>query len=171
MHLVLNAIFLVMGLKWGDWKNWRKYHATILFLWFGDLLYNVLCYQYIMWQYKESIFAETFLTNHVIISLIIMFISYPATVFIYLGRFPKQKVKAVLWILLWVVLYSSIEFINLRFLNLITHHNGWSMTWSVIFNAMMFPMLWLYYKKPGTTLLLSIPTVAFLLWYFHVPIL
>ena len=69
MHLVLNAIFLVMGLKWGDWKNWRKYHATILFLWFGDLLYNVLCYQYIMWQYKESIFAETFLTNHVIISL------------------------------------------------------------------------------------------------------
>ena len=41
MHLVLNAIFLVMGLKWGDWKNWRKYHATILFLWFGDLLYNV----------------------------------------------------------------------------------------------------------------------------------
>jgi hypothetical protein len=100
-----------------------------------------------------------------------MFISYPATVFIYLGRFPKQKVKAVLWILLWVVLYSSIEFINLRFLNLITHHNGWSMTWSVIFNAMMFPMLWLYYKKPGTTLLLTIPIVAFLLWYFRVPIL
>ena len=62
------------------------------------------------------------------------------------------------------------EFINLRFLNLITHHNGWSMTWSVIFNAMMFPMLWLYYKKPGTALLLSIPIVAFLLGYFRVPI-
>ena len=94
MHLVLNAIFLVMGLKWGDWKNWKKYHATILFLWFGDLLYNVICYQYIMWQYKESIFAETFLTNHVIITLLIMFVSYPATVLIYLGRFPQEKVES-----------------------------------------------------------------------------
>ena len=171
MHLVLNAIFLVMGLKWGDWKNWRKYHATILFLWFGDLLYNVICYQYIMWQYKESIFAETFLTNHVIITLLIMFVSYPATVLIYLGRFPQKKLKAVLWILFWVAIFSIIEFINLQFLDLITHHNGWSMTWSVIFNVMMFPMLWLHYKKPGTALLLSIPIVVFLLWYFRVPVL
>ena len=75
----------------GGLKNWKKYHATILFLWFGDLLYNVICYQYIMWQYKESIFAETFLTNHIVITLLIMFVSYPATVLIYLGRFPQKS--------------------------------------------------------------------------------
>ena len=94
MHLVLNAIFLVMGLKWGDWKNWKKYHATILFLWFGDLLYNVICYQYIMWQYKESIFAETFLTNHVIITLI----NYVCQLSCYrinlLGEISTEKVES-----------------------------------------------------------------------------
>jgi hypothetical protein len=32
-------------------------------------------------------------------------------------------------------------------------------------------MLWLHYKRPGTALLLSIPIVGFLLWYFRVPVL
>lgn len=171
MHLLINAIFLVVGLKWGDWKNWRKYHATILFLWFGDLLYNVLCYQYNMWQYKESIFAENLLTNHVIITLLIMFVSYPATVLIYLGKFPEQKMKAVLWVLFWVILYSTVEFINLRFLNLITHHHGWTISWSVMFNLIMFPMLRFHYKRPGPALLLSIPIIFFFVCYFQVPIL
>ena len=100
-----------------------------------------------------------------------MFVSYPVTVLIYLGRFPQQKMKAITWILFWVALYSIIEFINLQFLDLITHHNGWTMTWSVIFNFIMFTMLWLHYKKPGMALLLSIPIVVYLLWYFRVPVL
>ena len=83
----------------------------------------------------------------------------------------QQKVKAILWTLLWVAIFSIIEFINLQFLDLISHHNGWSMMWSVIFNVIMFPMLWLHYKRPGTALLLSIPIVGFLLWYFRVPVL
>ena len=170
MHLLFNGLFLVAGLKWGDWKNWKKYHSTILFLWFGDLLYNVLCYQNIMWQYKESIFAQTVLTNHIIITLLIMFVAYPATVLIYLGRFPNRKWKAVVWILLWVAVFSMIEFINLRFLNLITHHHGWTMMWSVIFNVILFPMLRFHYKKPGLALLVSIPIVFFFVYYFKVPI-
>ena len=170
MHLLLNGLFLVAGLKWGDWKNWRKYHSTILFLWFGDLLYNVLCYEYIMWKYKENIFAQTVLTNHIIISLLIMFVAYPAMVLIYLGRFPESKWKAVVWVLLWVTVFSTIEFINLRFLNLITHHHGWTMMWSVIFNLILFPMLRFHYKKPGMALLLSIPIVFFFVYYFKVPI-
>ena len=170
MHLLFNGLFLVAGLKWGDWKNWEKYHSTILFLWFGDLLYNVLCYQNIMWQYKESIFAQTVLTNHIIITLLIMFVAYPATVLIYLGRFPNRKWKAVVWILLWVAVFSMIEFINLRFLNLITHHHGWTMMWSVIFNVILFPMLRFHYKKPGLALLVSIPIVFFFVYYFKVPI-
>ena len=87
-----------------------------------------------------------------------------------LGEISTEKVKAVLWILFWVAIFSIIEFINLQFLDLISHHNGWSMMWSVIFNLIMFPMLWLHYKRPGTALLLSIPIVGFLLWYFRVPV-
>lgn len=30
MHLLLNALFLIAAIIWGDWRNWRKYHSTIL---------------------------------------------------------------------------------------------------------------------------------------------
>jgi hypothetical protein len=171
MHLIFNGIFLGASLRWGDWRNWRKYHSTILFLWFGDLLYNVLCHDYRMWEYKESIFAENLLSNHTIISLLIMFVAYPATVLIYLSKFPKGTYKSISWILFWVTLYSLIEYINLKYLNLVSHQNGWTIGWSVLFNLILFPMLWLHFKKPIIALLTSIPIILFFVIYFNVPIL
>lgn len=170
MHLLFNGLFLVAAIIWGDWRNWRSFHSTILFFWFGDLLYNFLCYDYKMWEYKESMFAMNFLQNHTIISLLIMFVAYPSSVLIFLGRFPKGKIKMVLWILLWISLFSIIEYINLRYLDLIIHHNGWSIGWSVFFNAIIFPMLVLHYKHPIVALLISIPIVFFFVIYFNVPI-
>ncbi|WP_102348491.1 CBO0543 family protein [Bacillus sp. Marseille-P3661] len=170
MHLLFNGLFLIAALKWGNWQDWRKYYSTILFFWFGDLLYNFLCHDYIMWEYKESIFAETLLSNHTIISLLIMFVAYPATVFIYLGKFPQGPSKMVLWVLFWITLYSVIEYINLRYLDLVSHHNGWSMGWSVLFNMIIFPMLRLHYKYPIIALVTSIPVILFFVIYFNVPI-
>jgi len=171
MHLILNGIFLGATLIWGDWRNWKEYHSTILFFWFGDLLYNILCHDYMMWEYKESIFAENLLSNHTIISLLIMFVAYPSTVLIYLSKFPKGIYKRIIWILFWVSLYSLIEYINLHYLNLVFHHNGWTIGWSVLFNLILFPMLWLHYNKPINALLTSIPIILFFVIYFHVPIL
>lgn len=170
MHLIFNGLFLGAGLRWGDWRNWKKYHSTILFLWFGDLLYNYLCYNYKMWEYKESILAANLLPNHTIISLLIMFVAYPATVLIYLGNFPTGIVKVIIWILFWVTLYSLIEYINLRYLNLVAHHNDWSIGWSVLFNFILFTMLRLHYKKPTIAILISIPIILFFVLYFHVPV-
>jgi hypothetical protein len=170
MHLVYNGLFLLAAIRWGDWKNWSKYHSTILFLWYGDLLYNVLCRDYKMWEYNESIFAGSLLSNHTIITLLIMFVAYPATVLIYLGKFPQKFYKIVLWIVLWVILFSFVEFINLRYLHLISHHNGWSIQWSIVFNLILFPMLYFHYRYPLLALLISFPIVLLLLVYFHVPI-
>ncbi|GHH96945.1 CBO0543 family protein [Neobacillus kokaensis] len=171
MHLIFNALFLGAGLRWGDWKNWKRYHSTILFLWFGDLLYNILCYEYKMWEYNESIMAENLLSNHTVISLLIMFVAYPATILIYLGQFPKETSKSIIWILCWVALYSLIEYINLRYLDLVSHHHGWTIGWSILFNVMLFPMLRLHYKKPMIAMLVSIPIVLFFVIYFNVPII
>jgi hypothetical protein len=170
MHLLFNFLFLIAGIIWGDWRNWRKYHSTILFLWFGDLLYNVLCFDFKMWEYKESIFGLNFLPNHTVISLLIMFVAYPSSVLIYLGKFPKKKIKIVFWVLFWVTLFSLVEFINLRYLNLISHHHGWTIWWSVLFNFIIFLMLRLHYKYPIVALLTSIPIVWFFVIYFNVPI-
>ena len=170
MHLLFNGLFLIAGIKWGDWRDWSKYHSTILFLWFGDLLYNFLCYDYIMWEYKESRFGLNLLPNHMAISLLIMFVCYPATVLIYLGKFPSKTINIVIWVLFWVALFSLIEYINLRYLELVSHHNNWTMGWSVLFNMILFPMLRLHYKYPITALLISVPIIFFFVIYFHVPI-
>ncbi|WP_251632996.1 CBO0543 family protein [Neobacillus niacini] len=170
MHLLLNSLFLIAGVKWGDWRNWSKYHSTILFFWFGDLLYNLLCKDYLMWEYKETIFGQNLLPNHLAVSLLIMFVAYPATVIIYLGNIPKDTSRIVLWLIFWVTLYSLVEYINLRYLNLVSHHNGWSMGWSVLFNLIIFSMLLLHYKHQVAALLLSIPIILFFVIFFKIPI-
>jgi hypothetical protein len=170
MHLVFNGLFLIAGVIWGDWRNWKKYHSTILFLWFGDLLYNVLCHDYIMWKYNESIFGQQLLSNHTVISLLIMFVAYPASVLIYLGKFPTEKKKILIWVLSWVTLFSGIEYINLRYLDLVSHHHGWNIGWSILFNLILFTILRLHFKYPITALLIAIPIIFFFVFYFNVPI-
>jgi hypothetical protein len=170
VHLLLNSLFLFAGLKWGDWKRWHKYHSTILFFWFGDLLYNLLCKNFLMWEYKETIFGQNLLPNHLAVSFLIMFVAYPATVIIYLGNIPNGKFRVVLWLLFWVILYSLVEYINLRYLNLVSHNHGWSMGWSVLFNLIIFSMLLLHYKHQVAALLISIPIILFFVIFFKVPI-
>jgi hypothetical protein len=170
VHLLLNSLFLIAGVKWGDWRNWSKYHSTILFFWFGDLLYNLLCKNYLMWEYKETIFGQNLLPNHLAVSLLIMFVAYPATVIIYLGNMPKEKSRIILWLIFWVSLYSLVEYINLRYLNLVSHHHGWSMGWSVLFNLIIFSMLLLHFKHQVAALLISIPIILFFVIFFKVPI-
>lgn len=170
MHIIFNALFLLAAIKWGDWRRWRDYYPTILFFIVGDLLKNYLLYNYWMWTYQETIFAETILINHTIISLLIMFIVYPSTILIYIGRFPQVKWKQVLWLSFWISLYSVVEYINLHYLNLIRHHNGWNISWSVLFNIVMFLILRIHYKKPLLAWGLSVIWILFLLKMFNIPI-
>lgn len=170
MHFIFNLLFLVAGIKWGNWRNWKIYYSTILFFIGGDLLKNALLHNHLMWEYKETIFGENILFSHFIINLMIMLIVYPSTILIYLGHWPKQRFKQILWLALWVFLYSSIEFINLKYLNLIEHHHGWNMGWSIIFNIFMFSIFPLHLKKPLIAWLLSLIWLIFLWNVFDIPL-
>jgi hypothetical protein len=44
MNIAFGIMFLLIGWRFGDWRNLGKYYPTILFLIIGDLLYNVLTY-------------------------------------------------------------------------------------------------------------------------------
>jgi len=169
MHFIYNALFLIAGVIWGDWKKWRDYYPTILFFFTGDLLKNFLLYNYMMWSYQETIFGESILSSHTIISLMIMFVVYPSTILVYLGRFPKTAWKAILWVGLWVSAYTCIEFINERYLNLINHHHGWDIVWSIVFNIVMFFLLRVHFKNPLLAWGLSAIWIIFLLNVFNVP--
>jgi len=170
MHLIFNAIFLLAAIKWGNWRSWRDYYPTILFFIAGDLLKNFLLYNHWMWTYQETIFGENVLRNHTVISLLIMFVVYPSTILIYLGRFPKVRWKQISWVSFWILLYTSVEYINIHYLKLIRHHNGWNMWWSVLFNIVMFIMFKIHDKNPLLALGLSVVWILFLWNVFNVPI-
>lgn len=35
-------LYILVCLKWGDWRNWRKYYPTILYVIIWDLIFNLL---------------------------------------------------------------------------------------------------------------------------------
>ncbi|MFA1710487.1 CBO0543 family protein [Peribacillus frigoritolerans] len=170
MHFVFTVLFLLAGIKWGNWRRWRDYYPTILFFIIGDLLYSCLLYNHQLWAYQEIFFGVHILRNDLIISLIIMFLAYPSTIMIYLGRFPQSKRKQSFWIAFWVILYSSIELINLKYLDLINHYNGWNIWWSVLFNIFMFSILRIHFKKPLLAWGVSIVWILILWNVLNIPI-
>lgn len=164
MYILINTLYLVAGFIWGDWKNWKNYYPTILFFIMGDFLYNFLLYNNPMW-----IFHDLILPNHTMITILAMVISYATTVLIYIGNFPKEWKKRILWFLLWSGLFFSIEYINSKF-GFITYHNGWNIWWSTLFTAIIFLILPIHHKRPLLAWILSIVIMISLLIIFDVKI-
>lgn len=170
MHFFINGLFLVAAFKWGNWRNWQEYYPTILFFILGDLLKNFLFHDYRMWQYQETFFGEKILFSHSVIALLIMLVAYPSTLLLYLGHYPHTWIRQVLWVSFWVMLYSLIEFINLRHLSLINHFHGWTIGWSVAFNVVMFSTLGIHKKSPLLAWGVSVIWIIFLWNIFEVPL-
>jgi hypothetical protein len=164
MYILINALYLLAGVIWGDWRNWKNYYSTILFLILGDLLYNFLLYKKSMW-----VFHDLVLPNHTMITLLAMAISYTATVLIYLGRFPEGWKKRSLWFLLWTGIFLLFEYINSK-LGFITYHNGWNMWWSVLFIGIIFIILPIHHRRPLLAWFCSIVIILSLLIIFDVRI-
>ncbi|WP_311201045.1 CBO0543 family protein [Niallia taxi] len=164
MYILINVFYLLAAYKWGDWRNWKLYYPTILFLIIGDFLYNFLLYKKSMW-----VFHDLILPNHTIITILAMFVSYSSTVLIYLGRFPEDWNKRFLWFLLWVGIYLSVEYLDSMF-GFITYHNGWNMLWSVLFTGIIFIILPIHQKRPLLAWLLSLIIIVTLLNIFDVKI-
>jgi hypothetical protein len=54
MHLALAFITLLSVWKWGDWRNWEKYHSTMMYFALGNVLYNFLCANHFLWKLKPD---------------------------------------------------------------------------------------------------------------------
>ncbi|MBB6453115.1 hypothetical protein HNQ94_001563 [Salirhabdus euzebyi] len=164
MHSFTILLFIVLAFLFGDTKNWRSYYPTMLFFIVGDFLYNFLLYQQPMWE-----FTDIFLPNHTLINVAKAAFIYPAIVLIYLGNFPKGKVKIIGWIFLWSCLLGVIEHINLT-LSHIYHYNGWNLVWSMLFNVIIFVTLPIHHKRPIVAWILSIGVIITLCLIFNVDI-
>ncbi len=169
---IYGLVWLAALFIWGDWRNYRKYYTTFLFLLVGNFLYlYLLADLYPMWTYDpKGVDEEIGLRNtHIVFS--IMAIKYPATILIFLGRYPEEsdKSKQLGYILFWVVIYTVNEILDVYF-GLIKYDNGWNLWWSVLFNLAMFLILRLHYVRPFHAWIVSAAFIVLLWNMFQVPL-
>lgn len=162
------AIFSAMGAaacwKWGDWRNWRLYYPTILYACIGNLVYDVLTYNRALWAFGSTVYHYPFL------DLAIMALLYPSTVILFLTHFPGQTGRKILYVALWTFLYTLIEaaaWLTKGFI----YFNGWNTLYSLGFNAVMFPLFRLHFKRPLLAWPISAAMAFCVVWWFRIPLL
>lgn len=167
MHIILAVLFIVCAYRWGDWKNWHQYYPTMLFFGFGDLAYNCLFHNKMLWQYQSPIFP---IIPHVLWSMLWIFTIFASTLLIYLPKFPPKASQRIFYVLLWVTLYTLVEGI-LSSSNHFKYMHGWSLLHSFIFNTYIFPVLYIHFKKPLYAWIMVFLAAIFTLILFEVPLL
>jgi hypothetical protein len=164
MHLTLSAFMIYAVWRWGDWRNWQKYHTSMMYFALGNLLYNYLTSAHFLWRLAPDAW-----TNYTITEMLYTFIVFPATSLLFLSNFPQGIMRQLKHYAVWIVLYISVESL-FTVTGRIEYQYGWNLGWSALFNVLMFPMLRLYYLKP----LLAYPVSAGLcdmwLWLFNIPV-
>jgi uncharacterized Tic20 family protein len=165
MHLVITLFTFFSVWCWADWKNWRKYHPTMLYIVGTGLLYEYLTKDHPLW-----IFHPDFLFNHEITVIIYTIITMPLSILLFLSRYPTTtKLLQLKYILTWVAIYTFFELV-LHISGRISYENGWTYWYSVMFDLMMFPMLRLHHVKPLRAYALSLLIIIVLMWYFKLKI-
>lgn len=164
MHLALVILVVFSVWRYGDWKNWRKYHDTMLYIIMGNLLYYFLYHDHILWHFQP----DFLFTSHFLIELLYTFIILPGSALILLTDYPIAIRRQALRIGKFILIFVTMEWIF--YINELIHHeNGWNMWWSLGWNSMMFPMLVLHHKKPLAAYIISILIFIFMITLFPVP--
>jgi hypothetical protein len=165
VHLIISFLFFLVASKYGDWRNWRKYYATIQFLIMGDLIYNVVFINTKpLWMHKSPSLGHT-LINFVSW----MPINYTCIVLVYLPHFPKTTVKIILYVLAWLISMILLEVI-LHYLKAIDYYNDWNIMWSSVNWAYLLILLKIHYHKPILAWIITITILIIMVNLFKVPL-
>jgi hypothetical protein len=168
MHILLAICVFVLSLTRGDLKNIEKYSLTIYYVIICNLLYNVICYDYLLWKYKSDIFKA----SHLTVDLLYTFIGLPGITFLFLSHFPslQQRVKPFIYILKWVGFALLLELLYIKTGRLVLQ-NGYEYWMEFFFYPVMFGMVYLHQKKPLISYIFSVIIICFMVWYFDVPLI
>ena len=160
--IFLATVSVAICYKFGDWRNWKNYYPTILFF----ILSNVTC---ILFVYNNPLwFYESKILNHTFSDLFICITVYPSTVMLFIPHLPSKTTKILLHISIYVAIYISAELIGMK-LGYFTHHNGWNMWYSLIFDYLLFAMLILHYKKPIYAWIIALISPHILFFIMKIP--
>lgn len=162
-YAILSAVGVIICWKWGNWRNWKEYYPTILYVYLANLAYDVLVSDRPLWTFGMLSYHFPF------VDLFIMALLYPSTVILYLTHYPKTWQKQILYILIWVIVYLAAEIIA-YFTKGMEYFNGWTVYYSAVFNLIMFPLIRLHYKKPLLAWPFSVLLAFTIVWWFRIPL-
>ncbi|WP_342042696.1 CBO0543 family protein [Bacillus sp. OTU2372] len=167
LRMVLPFIYIISTWRFADWRNWRKYYPTILFIISVDFFISVLMYEYPLWTFRGSLI----ITNHTIADFFLTFIIFPNLTLLYLSLYPYQShlPKQALYIGSWFIFETIMEYLFMN-AKLITYHHGWHFGWSCVVWLFLFIGLRLHYTRPLWAWLLCFVCTSFLILYFHIPV-
>jgi len=165
MNLAIDIFIIYAVWRWADWKNWRKYHASMIFAGAMNLLYHVLSltHYYFLWKMVPSFF--TFTTEEIIHTFILL----PGTTLIFLSRWPKNISKQLKYFIKWILIFVLGEYALNNFGG-IEYYNGWNIGLSFLFCCVMFPGILIHFKKPGLAYPLFIIITFLGIWIFRIPL-
>ena len=164
LPLFFYAAWFIAAYKFVNIRDWPKYYKTILFFNLASAIYSLIfLHTYPLWQYKNIFLGHTFL------DLLNFIIGFPCATIIFLHYYPKKVYKQIIYILMFMLIYTSVEFIFYR-LNSIVYYNGWSIGWSAIHNLYQFPLLMLHQRNPIWAWLISFVALAIIMYVFNYPI-
>jgi len=166
MHMAILVFSIFAIWYWGDWRNWKKYHTTMLYVAVGNLLYHLIYHDYLLWKLQSSILFRIHFIGESVYSFIIL----PCTALIFLTNYPENFKGQIFRIAKFLLIYISLEWIASMY-GFIIYQNNWNFGWSVLWDLMMFPMLGLHYKRPLKAYIVSIFIVIIILYFFPMPLL
>ena len=127
----LLAGFLLVAWKWGDWRRWQKYYSSMLFVALVDMSAGYISYHHSLWIFDPDALIKT----ETIVELINSYLLLPATTLVYLANFPSEgRGRQGAYILLWVFIYSTLEYVDHAIIGGISYSNGWSFRNSIFFD-------------------------------------
>ncbi|RTE10617.1 CBO0543 family protein [Paenibacillus whitsoniae] len=141
IHIAIALWAIFAALRWGDWKNFKDYYPTLLFVIACHLLYKVFAFdQHHIWRLQGEVFL-----NHLGAYLLHVFVILPMAIFVYLSTYPVTWLKQCLHIIKWILIFVVVELIGWKY-GRIAYHHGWTIWWSGLFNLNMFIVTRIHYK-------------------------
>ncbi|MCZ8521219.1 hypothetical protein O9H32_17150 [Paenibacillus mucilaginosus] len=155
-------MIILAAWRWADWRNWKQYHSSMLFITAGGFLYEYLTKDQTMWKFHPD-----FLYNQTVTVVVYAIVTMPLSVLLFLSLYPRTPGKKLLHLALWVGIYASGEW-ALHAFGRISYQHDWNLAYSVLFDIMMFPMIRLHHNRPLLAYALSVPIVVTLIYLFHI---
>lgn len=121
MHIAITIFIIFAVWRWGDWRNWEKYHTVMLFFALGNMLYNFLTAGHFLWRLESITFP-----NHTTTEMLYTIFVFPGTALLFICNYPKGRMKIFLHYVYWIVLYVGVEAV-ITFTGHIKYQYGWNL--------------------------------------------